>query len=248
MSTTNPDDEIDYLPPPDRGLALVHADDDLVVVVKPAGLLSVPGRGADRADCMASRVQARFADALIVHRLDMATSGLLVFGRGPEVQRRLSMAFAGRDVHKRYEAVVRGLVARPQGEIDLPLITDWPRRPRQTVCFERGKPSLTRFHVIDRDEARGTTRVGLEPVTGRSHQLRVHLMALGHPIVGDPLYGTDAASPLPTGHALAGGPDDAGDVEGSGATASRLLLHATELSLAHPRDGLPRTWSSPAPF
>lgn len=226
MSTTNPDDEIDYLPPPDTGLDLIHADDDLAVVAKPAGLLSVPGRGAERADCMASRVQARFADALIVHRLDMATSGLLVFGRGPAVQRQLSIAFAGRDVHKRYEAVVHGLVQADQGEIDLPLITDWPRRPRQMVCFERGKPSLTRFRVIDRDPLSGTTRVSLEPATGRSHQLRVHLMALGHPIVGDPLYGPDAV----------------------GAPVSRLLLHAAELGLPHPRDGQPRHWSSPVPF
>ena len=108
----------------------------------------------------------------------------------------------------------------------MPLITDWPRRPRQMVCFERGKPSLTRFRVIDRDPLSGTTRVSLEPVTGRSHQLRVHLMALGHPIVGDPLYGPDTAlSP-----------------------ASRLLLHAAELDLLHPRDGQPRRWSSPVPF
>ncbi|OGA84846.1 MAG: RNA pseudouridine synthase [Burkholderiales bacterium RIFCSPHIGHO2_01_FULL_63_240] len=234
MSTSNPDDEIDYLPPPDNGLDLIHADEDLVVVAKPAGLLSVPGRGAARADCMASRVQARFADALTVHRLDMATSGLLVFGRGPDVQRTLSIAFAGRDVRKRYEALVHGLVQVDQGEIDLPLITDWPRRPRQMVCFERGKPSLTRFRVIDRDAQSGTTRVSLEPVTGRSHQLRVHLMALGHPIVGDPLYGADA---------------DAGPALGSGAPrATRLMLHAAELGLPHPRDGHPQSWLSQVPF
>lgn len=226
MSTTHPDDEIDYRPPPDTGLDLVHVDDDIVVVAKPAGLLSVPGRGADRSDCMASRVQARFADALIVHRLDMATSGLLVFGRGPEVQRKLSIAFAGRDVRKRYEAVVLGLVQAEQGQIDLPLITDWPNRPRQMVCFERGKPSLTRFRVVDRDARHGTSRVSLEPVTGRSHQLRVHLMALGHPIVGDPLYGPDATL----------------------APTSRMLLHAAELGLPHPRDGRPQSWSSPVPF
>jgi tRNA pseudouridine32 synthase/23S rRNA pseudouridine746 synthase len=223
MSTTNQDDEIDYLPPADTGLDLVHVDDDIVVVVKPAGLLSVPGRGADRADCMASRVQARFADALIVHRLDMATSGLLVFGRGPEVQRQLSIAFAGRDVHKRYEAVVHGLVQAEQGEIDLPLITDWPRRPRQMVCFERGKPSLTRFRVVERDAMQGTTRVSMEPVTGRSHQLRVHMMAQGHPIVGDPLYGP-------------------------GEDAERLMLHAAELGLNHPRSGVAQSWVSPVPF
>ena len=222
MSTTNPDDEIDYQPPADKGLDLIHVDDDLVVVVKPAGLLSVPGRGVERADCMASRVQARFADALIVHRLDMATSGLLVFARGPEAQRLLSIAFAGRDVHKRYEALVHGLVGAEKGEIDLPLITDWPRRPRQMVCFERGKPSLTRFCVIERHAGQHTTRVSLEPVTGRSHQLRVHLMALGHPIVGDPLYGP-----------------------GLGA---RLLLHAAQLSVPHPRDGEAMSWTSPVPF
>lgn len=238
MSTTNPDDEIDYRPPADTGLDLVHADGDIVVVVKPAGLLSVPGRGPERADCMASRVQARFADALIVHRLDMATSGLLVFARGPEVQRLLSIAFAGRDVHKRYEAVVHGLVQPEQGEIDLPLITDWPRRPRQMVCFERGKPSLTRFRVIERDALRGTTRVSLEPVTGRSHQLRVHLMALGHPIVGDPLYGPDVASVLRAARAAAG--PEVG--------AERLMLHAAELGLRHPRSGLEQSWVSPVPF
>lgn len=236
MSTTNPDDEIDYQPPPDTGLELIHADDDLVVAVKPAGLLSVPGRGADRADCMALRVQARFADALVVHRLDMATSGLLVFGRGPEVQRALSMAFAGRGVSKRYEALVHGLVLPDQGEIDLPLVTDWPRRPRQMVCFERGKPSLTRFRVIDRDEARRLTRVSLEPVTGRSHQLRVHLLALGHPIVGDPLYGLGTqAGPRP-------------DQPADAAWATRMLLHAVELGVPHPRDGRMRTWVSPVPF
>lgn len=234
MSTSNPDDEIDYLPPPDTGLDLIHADEDLVVVAKPAGLLSVPGRGADRADCMASRVQARFADALVVHRLDMATSGLLVFARGPEVQRLLSIAFAGRDVHKRYEAVVQGLVQPEQGEIDLPLITDWPRRPRQMVCFERGKPSLTRFHVIARDAQQGTTRISLAPLTGRSHQLRVHLMALGHPIVGDPLYGPHA---------------HAGRTVGPGVPmAPRLMLHAAELGLPHPRGGLQHSWLSPVPF
>lgn len=227
MSTTDPDDEIDYRPPADTGLALIHADDDIVVVAKPAGLLSVPGRGADRADCMASRVQARFPDALTVHRLDMATSGLLVYARGVEVQRTLSVAFAERRVHKRYEAVVHGLVVPEAGDIDLPLITDWPRRPRQMVCFERGKPSLTRFQVIERDGRRGCTRVSLEPVTGRSHQLRVHLMAIGHPIVGDPLYGPDDAPSWATG---------------------RLLLHAAELGLPHPRDGALQTWLSPVPF
>lgn len=229
MSTTNPDDEIEYHPPADNGLELVHVDEHLLVVVKPPGLLSVPGRGEGRADCMAARVQSRFPDALVVHRLDMATSGLLVFARGEASQRALSLAFAGRAVRKRYEAVVHGLVPQDQGVIDLPLITDWPRRPRQMVCFERGKPSLTRFNVIERCVGAQVTRVSLEPETGRSHQLRVHLMSLGHPIVGDPLYGPDAE---PSARNPSG----------------RMLLHAAEISFAHSGDARLRTWVSPVPF
>lgn len=215
---------IAYRPPADTGLEVVHADDDLIVVVKPAGLLSVPGRGDDRADCLVSRVQRRFPDALTVHRLDMATSGLLVFARGEAAQRALSLAFAARQVGKRYEALVAGRVAQDAGEIDLPLITDWPNRPRQVVCFERGKPSLTRYHVLGCEAGGTQTRVSLEPVTGRSHQLRVHLLALGHPILGDELYAPDA-------HRF-----------------PRMMLHAAELSLRHPRTGEARAWCSPVPF
>lgn len=220
-------ERIDYVPPPDTGLEVLHADEAMLVLNKPAGLLSVPGRGEDRQDCLATRVQQRFADALIVHRLDMATSGLLVMGRGAAMQRALSMAFEQRVTDKRYEAVVHGLIAQDAGEIDLPLITDWPRRPRQMVCFERGKPSLTRFRVISRDEVVQRTRVSLEPVTGRSHQLRVHLLALGHPIVGDELYAP----------ASIGGP-----------LASRMLLHACALRLPHPVSGAAMHWHSAAPF
>ena len=222
------EEDVAYEPPPDIGLDLIHVDDDLVVVNKPAGLLSVPGRGADRADCMAARVQARFSDAMIVHRLDMATSGLLVFGRGLAMQRALSEAFAARAVDKRYEAVVQGCVPNDAGDIDLPLITDWPRRPRQVVCFERGKPSLTRYRVLSRSADEVSTRLSLEPVTGRSHQLRVHLLALGHPIVGDPLYGPQVAD--------------------GGQACERMCLHAVSLSLTHPREGRVQTWVSPAPF
>ena len=218
---------VDYVPPPDTGLTVLYADEALVVVDKPAGLLSVPGRGDDRQDCMALRVQREFPDALVVHRLDMATSGILVMGRGAAMQRALSMAFEQRVADKRYEAIVEGLLAEDAGDIDLPLATDWPRRPRQMVCFERGKPSLTRFRVIERNALRSTTRLSLEPVTGRSHQLRVHLMALGHPIVGDPLYGPDVAGVL---------------------GAERLMLHAAELGLRHPRSGLDQSWVSPVPF
>jgi tRNA pseudouridine32 synthase / 23S rRNA pseudouridine746 synthase len=218
-----------YHPPPDTGLDVVHLDEAMVVLNKPAGLLSVPGRGDDRQDCLALRVQQRWADALIVHRLDMATSGLLVMGRGAAMQRALSLAFEQRLADKRYEAIVHGVVADDAGEIDLPLITDWPHRPRQMVCFERGKPSLTRFTVVSRDEVAQRTRVSLEPVTGRSHQLRVHLLALGHPIVGDELY-------APQGVGL-----------GADATV-RMHLHAAELGLPHPLSGEPMRWRSEVPF
>lgn len=181
------------------------------MVNKPAGLLSVPGRGVDKLDSLATRVQQKFLDALIAHRLDMATSGLIVFARGAEIQRRLSGLFREREVQKRYVAVAEGRINRATGEINLPLISDWPNRPRQKVERELGKPSLTRYRVLEYDAATGTSRVELEPVTGRAHQLRVHLAAIGHPVLGDALYG--------------------------GRAAGRLLLHAQSLSFAHPLNG-----------
>lgn len=202
----------------------MHADDSLVVIDKPAGLLAVPGRGSDKADCAAVRVQRRFPDALVVHRLDMSTSGLLAFARGIEAQRVLSRAFETRAVDKRYVALVHGELPHESGEIDLPLAADWPNRPRQVVDRLRGRPSLTRWRVLAREP--GRTRVALEPVTGRSHQLRVHLLALGHPIVGDALYAP-------------------ADVQ---AMAPRLLLHACRLALPHPRDGAPLVVESAPPF
>ncbi|HEX3139512.1 MAG TPA: RluA family pseudouridine synthase [Rhizobacter sp.] len=200
----------------------IYLDDSLLVVDKPAGLPSVPGRAEGLLDCMASRVLSLAPDALVVHRLDMATSGLLLFARGKAMQRQLSHAFAQREVGKRYVAVVAGHLAHDTGEIDLPLIADWPNRPRQKVDFDIGKPSLTRYRVL----ARGAddTRVELEPLTGRSHQLRVHLLALGHPILGDGLYG----------------PEDR--------QAPRLMLHACSLSLAHPVTGQALRLESAAPF
>jgi len=207
-----------------NGFALLFVDDSLLVVNKPAGMLSVPGRGADLQDCMAARVQAEVPDALVVHRLDMATSGLLVFARGKAAQRRLSHAFAQREVEKRYVAVVAGRVLADAGEIDLPLITDWPNRPRQKVDLSVGKPSVTRYRVIRR--ADGDTRLELEPVTGRSHQLRVHLLALGHPILGDALYAP-------------------ADVV---ASADRLMLHARSLAFAHPVHGEMLSFDSEVPF
>ncbi len=206
--------------------SLIHLDDALLAVDKPADLLAVPGRGPANADCVASRVQAHYPDALIVHRLDMATSGLLLMARGASMQRALSIAFAERRVDKQYIAIVDGLLPEDAGEIDLPLIADWPNRPRQIVDPVSGKPSLTRWQVLARNVQAGRTRMALQPVTGRSHQLRVHLMAIGHPIVGDTLY-----APL----AVAG-------------AAPRLLLHATRLSLTHPVSGTPLQLHSPPPF
>jgi tRNA pseudouridine32 synthase/23S rRNA pseudouridine746 synthase len=199
-----------------------HVDEELVVVDKPAGLLSVPGR-LDAA-CLAAQVAERWPDALVVHRLDMATSGLMLFARGAGAQRRLSAAFAERRVEKRYVAVVRGLVAAESGEVDAPLAADWPNRPRQHIDRHAGRSALTRWRVLARDAAAGRTRVELEPVTGRAHQLRVHLLSIGHAIVGDALYGDDAGG------------------------EARLLLHASALALPHPRDERRISFTSPPPF
>lgn len=207
----------------------LYADDALLVFDKPSGLLAVPGRGADKQDCLSARAQARYPDALVVHRLDMATSGLMLLARGAEVQRQLSQAFAARAVKKGYIAVVAGRMAPPPGEwgdIDLPIAIDWPRRPLRRIDHAQGKPSATRWRVLAYEEARGATRVGLEPVTGRSHQLRVHMQALGHPILGDALYAP------PEVQAMAG----------------RLLLHACALSFAHPVTGEAMTFESQAGF
>lgn len=207
--------------------AVLFADAALVALDKPAGLLSVPGRGASKQDCLATRAQALFPDALVVHRLDMATSGVMLMARGVDAQRILSAAFARRAVHKRYVAVVAGRVQPDRGDINLPLGPDWPNRPMQRVDLERGKPSLTRYRVLAFDALSHTTRLALEPVTGRSHQLRVHLLALGHPIVGDTLYAP---------------------AQGSLPAAERLLLHACEISFAHPVGTAWLTLSSAAPF
>ena len=223
-------------------VSVVFEDDALLVLDKPSGLLSVPGKGDANQDCLSARVQARYPDALVVHRLDMATSGLMVMARGAQVQRAVSMAFASRDVVKRYCAVVSGSMAsaEPQapdlwGEINLPITADWPRRPLRIIDAVHGKPSVTRWRLApqaplqvhtDFDSSAPFTRLELEPVTGRSHQLRVHLAALGHPILGDALY-----APPPVR-----------------ARSSRLLLHACTLSLAHTSSGETMAFASEVPF
>ena len=214
-----------------QGIEILHVDASLLVLDKPAGLLAVPGRGADKQDCLSARVQQQFSDALVVHRLDMATSGLMLMARGAAMQRDLSRAFATRQVGKRYVAVVEGRVQTPPddwGVIDLPILADWPRRPLR-IIDARGQPSVTRWRVLCREtgaDGQPQTRLELEPVTGRSHQLRVHLAALGHPILGDALYAP-------------------ADVQ---ARSERLLLHASALALQHPVSGAALNFSRAPDF
>ena len=211
----------------DLAICVVHADASIIVLDKPSGLLSVPGRGADKQDCLSARVQAEFSDALVVHRLDMSTSGLIVMARGVAVQRALSEAFANRTVAKRYEAIVQGEVD-PTGDdwrvIDLPIAMDWPNRPLRVINFEAGKPSLTRLRRLHFDAVCNASHVLLEPLTGRTHQLRLHLQAIGHPILGDALYAPPAVV----------------------AMSPRLLLHACTLGFNHPVNGIPMEFSLPA--
>jgi tRNA pseudouridine32 synthase / 23S rRNA pseudouridine746 synthase len=194
-------------------MEILYADPDLVVVNKPTLLLSVPGRGEDKQDCVVSRLSRAFPGIREVHRLDWETSGLMLLARHVGAHRHLSRQFAERRVEKVYTAVVHGVPEQPCGEIALPLRCDWPNRPRQMVDWQQGKSALTRWERIT--EGPGQCRVRLFPVTGRSHQLRVHMMSIGHPILGDRLYGDS--------HGLE--------------KAERLLLHATGLAFHHPVTG-----------
>lgn len=210
-------------------LVVIHEDEALLVLDKPSGLLSVPGRGEDKQDCLSGRAQTHCPNALIVHRLDMATSGLMILAKGLEVQRALNQAFSCRLVKKTYTAVVDGLLASTAVEwqtIDLPIMVDWPNRPLRIIDKVLGKPSQTRWRAISHDHAAKTTRLELEPITGRSHQLRVHLLAIGHPILGDALY---ASPPVQ-------------------AQAPRLLLHACALELRHPTSDQVLQFASKPPF
>ena len=218
-------------PTPETALTCLHADDALLVLAKPAGLLSVPGRGADKQDCASARASQQWPGALVVHRLDMATSGLLLMARTPEVQRALSRAFAEREVEKRYQAIVQGCVAAPEsqggwGNIELPIAADWERRPLRVTDHERGKPSHTRWRLLASDTTAQTSRLELSPITDRTHQLRLHLAAIGHAILGDALYADASVQ----------------------ARAPRLLLHATRLAFAHPLSGAWVQYALPPDF
>jgi len=214
-----------YQPPQHTDLDILFQDEYLLVVNKPAGLLSVPGKGADKQDCMVSRCAAVFGEIHIAHRLDMSTSGIIAFARNKEAVRAMNKLFAERAVSKTYIAIVDGLLDHDSGEINAPLMVDWPNRPRQKVDAE-GKPSCTVYQVLSRDEAAHTSRVQLTPITGRSHQLRVHMMSIGHAILGDEFYAPDAAFHQ----------------------ANRLLLHAAKLSFIHPFSGVPLHIDCPPAF
>lgn len=216
-----------YRPPEHQGLSVLYLSDQLIVVDKPSGLLSVPGRQPGKEDCLSRRVQAQFPDAMIVHRLDMGTSGIVVMARGARAQRELSRQFQERRVRKNYQALVDGRWSvAATGEIGLPIGVDQESPPKQKVDHATGRPCLTRYCVLDRDAAPGVSRIALEPITGRLHQLRVHMEAMGHPIIGDDFYGTPASC----------------------AKAERLMLHACQIEFEHPGTGTLLRVECPPPF
>ena len=209
--------------PPNGPIPVIHEDADILVVDKPHGLLSVPGRGEHLADCLIARLAARWPEVLLCHRLDRDTSGIMVFALTKRAQSRMGRMFETKRVKKRYVARVWGAVAEAEGTVDLPLIVDWPNRPLQHVNHETGKPSLTDWRRVAVED--GTTRMALFPRTGRSHQLRVHMQALGHPILGDPFYADGPARDFP-----------------------RMMLHAEGLKFEHPTEGRMLRLEAPCPF
>lgn len=213
----------DAYTPPDGPLDILHDDHEVLVVQKPSGLLSVPGRGEHLADCLLSRVQAVFPQALLVHRLDRDTSGVMIFAQTPHAQRHLGLQFEKRQTKKTYVARIWGQPADDAGTVSLPLIVDWPNRPLQKVDHENGREAITHWKVLRRKD--NETRVRLTPETGRSHQLRVHMLEIGHPILGDPFYAT-----------------------GEAREAERLMLHAESLRIRHPDGGKGVTFKVAAPF
>ncbi|MEO1796090.1 MAG: RluA family pseudouridine synthase [Pseudomonadota bacterium] len=212
----------DVYDPPAGPLTVLHLDHELLIVGKPTGLLSVPGKGPDLADCLLSRIEAEYPTARLVHRLDRDTSGVMVFALSAHAQRHLGLQFEKRQVRKVYLAEVMGRL-EGEGAVDAPLIVDWPNRPRQMIDPENGREAITEWRAKKPGE---TTRVELRPQTGRSHQLRVHMESLGHPILGDPFYGTDA----------------------SRNAAPRLMLHAWKLAFRHPDGGERVEFRAKIPF
>ena len=215
---------LNYSPPMDPYLEIVFQDEDILVLNKPSGLLSVAGKAKEHADCLQARAQRVFPTATVVHRLDMATSGLMVMALNKPAHRHISKQFELRETAKTYQAIVFDKVQQDSGEISLPLICDWPNRPKQMVDHERGKKALTLWRVLERND--DTTRVELKPVTGRSHQLRVHMLSMHHPIIGDRLYAHDQALQM----------------------ANRLHLHAMFISFRHPVTEKTLTFESEVPF
>ena len=207
-------------------LPILYSDETMLVIDKPAGLLSQPGRRPEKWDSVMTRINAHYPEAVAVHRLDEPTSGLMMVPINKAMGGGLSKSFRERLVNKRYEAIVTGIMEKEEGSVDFPLMADWPNRPRQKIDFENGRASLTHYWVIERNLKENWTRVDLEPYTGRSHQLRMHLMALGHAILGDPLY----ADPETL------------------SKAPRMLLHAKHLDLDHPLTCQKLVFDSPVPF
>jgi tRNA pseudouridine32 synthase / 23S rRNA pseudouridine746 synthase len=209
--------------PPTGPLVILHRDDQIMVLDKPSGLLSVPGKTEGRRDCLELRLRAVYPETLLVHRLDCDTSGVMIFARSKAAQGFLGQEFEKRRAKKTYIARLWGRLTPETGRVDLPLCTDWPNRPRQHVDHESGRAAQTDWQVLGYEGE--TTRVRLHPLTGRSHQLRVHMLELAHPILGDPIYATGAALAFP-----------------------RLMLHAESLALHHPATKEFVTFSAPCPF
>lgn len=211
--------------PPKTPLDFIHIDSSIAVLNKPHGLLTVPGRPETHSDSLLTRLRKEVFGALLVHRLDLDTSGVIIFARTASSQVFLSKQFENRNPKKTYLARVKGHISNDKGKIDLPIIVDWPNRPRQKVCFETGKKSITYYKVIDR-EKNDISRVELRPITGRSHQLRLHMKSIGHPILGDPLYADEEAFK----------------------SSKRLELHSFKLEIPHPKTNEIQLFSASVPF
>jgi tRNA pseudouridine32 synthase/23S rRNA pseudouridine746 synthase len=214
----------EYAPPTEPYLTVLHQDEDILVLDKPSGLLTVPGKAAEHSDCLEKRAQEQFETARIVHRLDMDTSGVVIMAINAAAHRHLGLQFERRHTKKTYIADVYGVMEDESGTVDLPLRCDWPNRPKQMVDFDEGRKATTHWKVLSRGE--NQTRVELTPITGRSHQLRVHMLELGHPILGDRFYAEGVALEM----------------------ADRLCLHAQDLSIFHPNGGETMSFHAPCPF